>query len=153
MSGYRQLGVDPPRVLVFGATNEELFENAAFAMFDQAYVIGELAPTYSRPVVAPGDTLEELLNNWLDELLYVSEQERLVWSPFVVDRLEEGGVQGSASGMPIADTAVRPRMITGLAEPAPAPVPVPEGWWVELRFAAVPRIGGEGPASFEESGN
>jgi SHS2 domain-containing protein len=141
LSGYRQLSVDPPRVLVFGATNEELFENAAFAMFDQAYEIGVLAPTYSRPVVAPGDTVEALLANWLDELLFISEQERLVWSSFVVDRLEEGGVQGSASGMPIDEAGLRPRMITGLAEPAPAPVPVPDGWWIELAFAAVPRIG------------
>ena len=141
MSRYRQLEIDPPRVLAFGATHEELFENAAYAMFDQAFDIVSVPPTYSRPVVAPGDTVVELLVNWLDELLFVAEEERLVWCSFVVDRLEEGGVQGSAAGMPIADVPVRPRMVTGLVEHPNAPVPVPEGWWVELRFSTVPRIG------------
>ncbi len=32
-------------------------------------------------------------------------------------------------------------MVTGLAEAPGAPVPVPDGWWVELTFATVPRIG------------
>ena len=141
MNRYRQLRVDPPRVLAFGASHQELFENAGYAMFDQAYEIAAVPPRYSRPIVGPGDTLEELLISWLDELLFVSEQERLVWSSFAVDRLEEGGVQGSASGMPIDDVGVRPMMITGLAEVPVVPVPVPNGWWVELAFATVPRIG------------
>lgn len=141
MNRYRLLDADPPRVIAFGATPEELFENAAFAMFDQAYDIAALPSTYSRPIVSPGDTVEELLANWLDELLFVSEQERLVWSSFAIDRLEEGGVQGSASGMPLEAAELRPRMITGCLEAPGAPVPVPEGWWVELVFAAVPRIG------------
>lgn len=141
MSRYRLVGADPPRVLAFGATYEELFENAAFAMFDQAYDIAALPPRYSRPIVAPGDTVEELLHHWLDELLFVAERDRLVWSSFAVDRLEEGGVQGSAAGMPVDEATVRPIMVSGLAEPPMSPVPVPEGWWVELVFATVRRIG------------
>ncbi len=141
MSRYRQVTAQPPRVLAFGSTHEELFENAAFAMFDQAYRIESLSPTYSRPIVAPGDMFAELLFNWLAELLYASEAERLVWSSFAVDRLEEGGVQGSASGMPLEVVTLRPVMVTGVAAIPPAPVPVPEGWWVELEFAVVRRIG------------
>lgn len=142
MNRYRQLANDPPRVLAFGATLAELFENAAFAMFDQAYLITDVPPTYSQPIVAPGDAVAELLVNWLHELLFVGERHGLVWSSFAVDRLEEGGVQGSASGMPL--TAVSPRhlVVTGLAATPMEPVPVPEGWWVELVFASVPRIGG-----------
>ena len=80
--------------------------------------------------------------NWLDELLFVGEREEIVWSSFVVDRLEEGGVQGSASGMPRRDVAGRSRMITGVADHPHALVPLPDGWWVELVFTTVRRIGG-----------
>jgi SHS2 domain-containing protein len=139
---YRSLGGDPRRVIVVGATCLDLFENAAIAMFDQAFEIGGVPPTYSRPIVAPGDSFAELMANWLAEVLYVAETERLVWSSFAIDRLEEGGIQGSASGMPLDSVAMRDVMVAGLAGPPGDPVPVPEGWWCEIAFALVPRIGG-----------
>lgn len=142
MTRYRFLGGDPIRIIAFGPTRGELFENAAFGMYDQAYDITSVPPRYSRPIVSPGDTLPELLTNWLDELLFVGEGEGLVWSSFSVDRLEEGGIQGSASGMPRDEVAVRRRMVAGLAETPGEPVPVPDGWWVELAFRTVRRIGG-----------
>jgi SHS2 domain-containing protein len=142
MTRYRLLGGDPLRVIAFGPTRGELFENAAWAMYDQAYDITPVPPRYSRPIVSPGDTYPELLVNWLEELLFVGHREGLVWSSFAVDRLEEGGVQGSASGMPQADVHTRSAMVAGLAKLPEGLVPIPEGWWVELAFDMIPRIGG-----------
>jgi len=120
--------------VVWGPTLPELFENAGWAIFLEGHDLNDVAPTYSRPIVAPGDTIDELLLNWLDELIFVSQSERLVWSYFVVDRLEEGGVQGSASGLPI-DQVVRtgPRAVSLDLAPSGL-VEVPDGWWIEFRI-------------------
>lgn len=134
MRPYRRVASDPPVVVAWGTSVPELFENAGLAVFVEGHDLTGVSPTYSRPIVAPGDTFEELLVNWLDELIFVSRAERLVWSYFVVDRLEEGGVQGSASGLPV-DQVVRtgPRAESVGLAPSGL-VEVPDGWWVELRI-------------------
>jgi SHS2 domain-containing protein len=103
-------------VTVFGATLPELFESAAHAVFDLSYDLRGVAPTYSRPVVAPGDDGRGLLVNWLNELLAESDRSGLAFALFMVDRLEEGGVQGSASGMPIAETVRRQRRAEAVSD-------------------------------------
>jgi SHS2 domain-containing protein len=126
------------RIRVYGATAMELFENAGFAAFDLSFDLSNVRATYSRPVVAPGDTTDELLANWVTELVAWSVSERLVWSYFVVDRLEEGGVQGSAAGLPVGEVPARRQIVSG-AESAS----VAEGggsWSAELVLATTPRL-------------
>lgn len=125
-------------VVAYGATLGELFENAGYAVFSQLFELEGVPPTHSRPLVAPGDTVEELLTNWLHELLAMAEAEQLALSYFVVDRLEEGGVQGSAAGMPMRDVAGTGHTLA-VGDGELELVEIPEGWW-----AAIPlRI--EGP--------
>jgi SHS2 domain-containing protein len=140
MSGYERLAGDPHAIRAFGATPEEVFEHAAFGLYDIAYDLSDVPPTYSRPIIAPGDNDAELLTNWLEELLFVSQRESLVWSWFVVDRLEEGGVQGSAAGMPVAQVPSRRLAIAGVDDVPSGLVPVPEGWWTEVRFRTSPDL-------------
>lgn len=64
----------------------------------------------------------------------MARQERLVWSYFVVDRLEEGGVQGSAAGLPEGEVERTGPRAVGLAEIPSSFVAIPDGWWVELLF-------------------
>ena len=132
IGGYQVLAGDPPTLRVYGATIEDLFEQAAYAVFDQGHRLGEIPATYSRPVIAAGDTVPELLVAWLGELLAMSRHEALVPSYFVVDRLEEGGVQGSAAGLPLSEAARRGRRVLQLLHPYPSPVMIPEGWWADL---------------------
>ena len=140
MRRYDVVRSSPPVVVAFGTTRAELFEHAAFAMFDLGYDLSAVPSTYSRPVVAPGDTWSELLRNWLDELLFLSKREGLVWSSFAVDRLEEGGVQGSAGGMPAGEVPLRNEQVSAVETPHPSLVAVPEGWRVELEFSTRRRL-------------
>ena len=135
MRRIRRISLEPPTYVVTGATPEELFENAGFAVFSAGWRLDGVPPTYSRPVVAPGDTYEELLVSWIEELLFVADHEGLVWSYFVVDRLEEGGVQGSAAGVPSGSVTRTSRRVTGVAGLGEGIVAVPDGWWVELSLA------------------
>jgi SHS2 domain-containing protein len=127
-------GSEEPVVLAYGASLGEVFENAAYAMFDIGYDLSAVTPTYARPVVAAGDTVEQLLIAWLGEILAMSRIEGIIPSFFMVDRLEEGGVQGSASGLFTPDVAGRGRIVAGVRTDAPEFVEIPDGYWVELRF-------------------
>ena len=123
---------DPLTLRVYGATLEELFEEAAYAVFDQGHRLDEIPGTYSRPVIAPGDTNDELLGGWLTELLAMSRSEGITPSYFVVDRLEEGGVQGSAAGVPSSSAPRRGPAVIDVVAPMESPVPIPDGWWVDV---------------------
>lgn len=129
-----------PTVKVMGSTRAELFEHAGLAVFALSYDLSAVKPTYSRPVVAPGDTMDELLVNWIDELLAWSRSEALVWSYFVVDRLEVGGVQGSASGLPRTEVPALSRLVTRAELTGTGIVEIPNGWWTELRLYSEPRL-------------
>ncbi len=121
-------------IIAFGATPAEVFENAAFGMFDLMF---EFTPGPTRrdvPVVAAGDTVEELLVAWLQELLFLSEIHDVAFDYFTVDRLEEGGVQGSAGGTSTHSTPLIGAPIKAVTYHDLAVVEVPGGWWARVVF-------------------
>jgi SHS2 domain-containing protein len=140
MNGYEIIDHRPLTVRIHAPTLEQLFEIAGYAVFDQGFALDEIPATYSRPVIAAGDTWSELLYAWIEELLAMSRIEGIVPSYFTVDRLEEGGVQGSAAGLPQHETAQRSPRVIGLIDPRPDPVPIPDGWWVDLGLEVEPRL-------------
>lgn len=121
-------------IIAYGATLPELFENAAYGMFDLMFDCAALGTAYSRPVVAAGDTVEELLVAWLSELLAVSESDEMAFGFFTVDRLEEGGVQGSASGVPFAEARLVGPPVKAATYHQVAVVEIPDGWWARVFF-------------------
>ncbi len=125
---------------IHGATRSELFENAGAAMFSIGFDIAAIPSTYSRSLAVAGETMSDLLVNWLEGLLVLAGDERHVWSSFVVDRLEIGGARGSASGLPSHDVVQRGPLVVGVESRAVSLVPVPAGWWVDVTFATEPGL-------------
>ncbi len=121
-------------IVAYGSTLFELFENAAYGMFDLMYDLASLGGGPDRPVMAAGDTAEELLVGWLAELLYESETAYLAFRTFTVDRLEEGGVQGAASGPSLAFVELRGAPIKAVTYHDLAVVEIPGGWWARVIF-------------------
>jgi SHS2 domain-containing protein len=121
-------------IIAYGVTANELFENAAWGMFDLMFDLAGLDPARDVPVMAPGDTCEELLVNWLSELLYHSETLGLALCYFTVDRLEDGGVQGSAGGVPAGSLALRGAPIKAVTYHDLAIVENPDLWWARIIF-------------------
>jgi SHS2 domain-containing protein len=121
-------------IIAFGVTAQELFENAAWGMFDLMFDLRQLDPIRDLPVMTDGDPLEELLVNWLSELLFQAESLELALCYFTVDRLEEGGVQGSAGGVPLAEVELKGPPIKAVTYHDLAIVENPDTWWARLIF-------------------
>ena len=121
-------------IRAYGVTSHELFENAGWGMFDLMFRLDEMSAVRDVPVMAAGDSYEELLFNWLSELLYHSEALDLAFCYFTVDRLEEGGVQGSAGGVPTDSVELRGPPIKAVTYHDLAVVENPETWWARVIF-------------------
>ncbi len=121
-------------IVAYGAALPELFEHAAYGMFDLMYDLSALRADRDVPVLAAGDTVDELLVGWLGELLFLGEVERLAFAGFTVDRLEEGGVQGAATGAPLGDAELRGPPVKAVTWHDLAVVQIPDGWWARVIF-------------------
>ena len=71
-------------VEVHGEDLGERFENAAYAMFDQITDLSRVVPKGELKVVMSGETREQLLVDFLQELLFVHDTEDLVFVEFQV---------------------------------------------------------------------
>ncbi len=74
----------------YGRTPDEAFVNAARAMFGLVVEPSKVRPTESREISLTAGSLEDLLFDWLSELLYLSEVDRLVFSKFEVKITKNG---------------------------------------------------------------
>ncbi|MCX8044960.1 MAG: archease [Desulfobacterota bacterium] len=71
-------------IRVFGQTPAELFEHAGFALFDCITDITRIAVQEKRSFSLQRDSLEELLVEWLNELLFVYDTEQMLFASFSV---------------------------------------------------------------------
>src|SRR5260370_41380583 len=82
----------------WGRTREELFENAALALFSLGCELAAVEEKETRTIQVTGTDLETLLYAWLAELLAVSEAERIVFGRGVVVFDGSDGARGTAYG-------------------------------------------------------
>lgn len=86
---------------VYGKELQELFSNAGFALFDIMTDISRVKETTERVITVEGNDLEQLMVNWLNDLLYLFDVEGLLFKRFEVqevgNRSQESGVKESAS--------------------------------------------------------
>lgn len=94
-------------VRVFGNSLEELFENAAFAMFDIIADLEGLDSPLTKDFNLESPNHEELLVVWLDELLYNFYTKEIIFSKFKVDELTKTTLKARAFGRPIAENRNR----------------------------------------------
>ena len=71
-------------IAAYGETLEEAFESAALAMYEVMVDTSRVEPKVAKEVEVRGFDLESLLYNWLEELLFYTDSERLVFSKFRV---------------------------------------------------------------------
>jgi SHS2 domain-containing protein len=95
------------RLIAFGKTPEELFQNAALGMYSEMVDLEEIQDADVREIrlEGAGDT-EGLLVGWLNELLYLFDSEDFVGTRFCLSFPEEGALQAQVYGAIISQDLV-----------------------------------------------
>ena len=84
--------------VAYGATREELFQNAAAAVLELACETTGIAERERRELVAEGDDFEALLFGWLAEILAVMDAEGVVFRRAEVTEMGDRRVRGIGHG-------------------------------------------------------
>jgi len=80
------------KFLAYGKTLEEVFENAALAMFNVIIDTDKVSGETAKEITLKSPDLESLLVDWLSEPLYVFEVDEIVFREFRVEKvMEEAG--------------------------------------------------------------
>jgi SHS2 domain-containing protein len=94
-------------VKVYGSSLKELFENAAFAMFDIIADLEGLKSSVEQAVEIEGKNYEELLVAWLDELLYNFYTKGIIYFRFEIEDLKTDSLKAKVYGRPVGDNRNR----------------------------------------------
>lgn len=84
-------------VEAYGRSMSERFENAAYALFDQITDIDAVEPVEERRASVDAEEPEQLLVDFLQELLYLHDVDNLVLCEFHV-KLQDNGLVSTVRG-------------------------------------------------------
>lgn len=87
------IGID-----VFGDTLQELFANAAFALFDIITDLSKVKEEVKYELEITGIDKEQLLVHWLSELLYLHEVKNLLFKGFYLTDIKDNRLEATACG-------------------------------------------------------
>ncbi len=97
-------------IRAYGANLKELFDNAAYGMFDIIADLEGLKPSTSVKVKLEAQNPEELLVAWLDELIYQFYTKSIIFSKFKISHLTDTKIEAEACGKNIGDRKSRLKM-------------------------------------------
>ena len=82
----------------FGSTREEVFANAARALFHLIIDLDSVEPRTEVAVRVEGSNPASLLINWLSELLFLNDAEDWLFSEFAVEQLDDRSLAARVRG-------------------------------------------------------
>jgi SHS2 domain-containing protein len=85
-------------LVITGSSEESLFANAAFAVFDTITDLARVEAHETRRIAVEGDGLEDLLINFLREVLYLYNGERWLLKELRIIRISEKDLEAEARG-------------------------------------------------------
>ena len=85
----------------YGKNPKELFENAAEALFSVICRISEVEPKQERIVGLTADSVDELLIDWLQELIALVDVEEMFFSKFKIEEMQGNSLRATVFGEPI----------------------------------------------------
>jgi SHS2 domain-containing protein len=83
---------------IYGGTLEELFRNAAAALFEAFGALQKSGTDSQRSVELKAGSLEDLLHDWLTELLYEVEANHALYDEFEFLHLNSQGLKATLHG-------------------------------------------------------
>ncbi len=85
-------------VRVFGRTLEEVFVNAAYALFDQLTDLRQVGDGAVQEISVEGSDREDLLIRWLGELLFLCQSRGYLFKNFSILSLDANSLKALARG-------------------------------------------------------
>jgi SHS2 domain-containing protein len=85
-------------VRVFGNTVEEVFANAAYALFDQLTDLRKVGDRATQEISVEGVDREDLLIRWLGELLFLCQGRGYLFKEFSILYLDSNSLSAIARG-------------------------------------------------------
>ena len=85
---------------VYGTNLKELYSNSAFAMFDLITDTSRVKPKNSMVIEVEGNNPDELMVNWLSELLYILESRSLLLIEFDILEIDQNRLKAEVRGEP-----------------------------------------------------
>jgi SHS2 domain-containing protein len=82
----------------YGASQEKLFAHAAEAFFEAIVALESVEERIERSIQVEAEGLDNLMVNWLSELLYVYDTDRIVFKTFQIKRIEDNQLEANARG-------------------------------------------------------
>jgi len=86
---------------ITGRSEDELYANAAVAVFDVITDLGRVEAREARRISVEGDSPEDLLINFLREILYLYNGERWLLKEIRVTKRNEKELEAEARGEPL----------------------------------------------------
>ena len=86
----------------YGKNIKELFENSALALFSIICEIKKVGEEKTIDIEVNGDSLEELMVNWLQDLIALVDTEELFFSKFEIVEIDENYLKAKVYGEPIS---------------------------------------------------
>ena len=83
---------------IFGNSLPDLFANAGYALFNTLTDLSKVSPVTKQVFHLQRDTTEELLIEWMGELLYTFETEGLLFNRFNITSLNKNSLSAEAEG-------------------------------------------------------
>jgi len=88
-------------IVAYGAELAEAFVNAAYAMFTLIADLEGVKQTISREIEVEAEDQEGLLVRWLNELLYLFDVERIIFSGFEITDFSDTHLKARGYGEPL----------------------------------------------------
>ena len=85
-------------IMVYGEDLKSLFENAGKAFFHLITDLRKVRLRTQRKIEIGGESLERLMVEWLNELLYLHDVENLLFKGFHVESVGEEGLKAKVDG-------------------------------------------------------
>lgn len=85
-------------IIAYGADLKDLFENAAYGMFSLMTDLKDVSIQNKFEVKAKGEDREELLVNWLNELIFLEDTHRVILKDFKISSITDTEISALAFG-------------------------------------------------------
>ena len=92
---------------MYGSDLKELFDNAAFAMFDVIADLEGIKGSIVQDLDLKAPNLDELLVSWLDELLYNFYTKSVIFYKFDIEKLTDDSMKAKAYGRLVGENRNR----------------------------------------------